>query len=117
MGECTCDGVCHESAHCIAIKILDTGECWVACSQDDQVLAPSELLPLDSGVDVETRNVDLVMLGRFIDGGCEADVLIPARDAARKVDMRHEGTTLGELIDRAGLMVAGGNGSQRQRGA
>jgi hypothetical protein len=105
---CDCAGICPKSAHCIAIYIYDTGECWVACSKDRIKLPADERVrvPLDQKIDVDMRGTDLARLGAFLAERSDVDLLIPAARATDWVEVKEKGITLRELIDRVGLVVA-----------
>jgi hypothetical protein len=106
---CDCAGICPTSAHCIAIYIHDTGECWVLCSKDDVTLPEDSpaTVGLDDDIDIDMRGVELAQLGEFLARRVEVDLLVPAARVTDWVEVKAKQTTLRAVIDEVGLVVAG----------
>jgi hypothetical protein len=108
---CDCDSQCPGSDHCIAIYLVDVmpgddARCIVACSGDALLPAKPQKLATDRRIDISTRNVDRVKLGTFLASYLEEDVYIPAKTASEPIDLQEKQTTLGTVIERAGLLVS-----------
>jgi hypothetical protein len=107
---CDCASVCPHARHCAVMEILEPepGEsrCVAFCDPDPEPSAARFVaLPLDTEVRIDTRNIELAALGEFLANFCEEDVLIPARSASKIVEFSDKNTTLGAVLERAGLVV------------
>lgn len=106
MADCDCAHQCPHSRHCIALFSHEKGECWTLCDKND-VASPTDLkLPLDARFDVDAREVPLARLGEFLSLLADAQLYIPAARASEPVTMTLADVPLGDLVERAGLVVA-----------
>jgi hypothetical protein len=108
---CDCASVCPNAQQCAVMQILEPtgGEPWCVaiCKPDPAPLAKVEVtLPLDTKVQIETRNAELAVLAKLLADHCEEEVLIPARSAMEVVELSEKDTTLGAVIERVGLVVS-----------
>jgi hypothetical protein len=107
---CDCASVCPNARHCAVMEILqpESGESWCVaiCDPDPQPSAARFIsLPLDAQVRIDTRNIELAALGEFLANFCGEEVLIPAKSATKIVEFSDKNTTLGAVLERAGLVV------------
>jgi hypothetical protein len=63
-------------------------------------------VPLDGQVQIDVAGATLAEFGEFLDRHCEVELLIPASDASRKIEVSEEYITVRALIDRTGLVMA-----------
>jgi hypothetical protein len=108
---CDCASVCPNAQQCAVMQILEptAGEPWCVaiCKPDPApgLREDSVTLPLDAKVRLEVHNTELAVLGKFLADHCQDDLLIPARSARDIVELSEKDTTLGAVIERAGLVV------------
>lgn len=106
MADCDCAHQCPHSAHCIALMSHKKNECWVLCDKD-RVASPTDAkLPLDARFDFDARDVPLARLGEFLGLLADAELYIPAARASEPVTLTLTDVPLGDVVDRAGLVVA-----------
>jgi hypothetical protein len=105
--DCTCANLCPEGP-CIAIYIHGTQECWVACDADDdqKTLPPLNSVSLDARVSVETHNATVADVSELLGKASKAELLVPAASIRDRVIIDVKETTLAEVVDELGLVVA-----------
>jgi hypothetical protein len=103
---CTCEALCPNADHCIAIYIYDEDECWILCEPDPGPGDRGEgRAALDTRVAVDTRGTTLAQAAQFLAEHCEVELLAPAERLGEVVDLSARDTTLGAVIEAAGLVV------------
>ena len=105
--DCTCEKQCPTADFCMCMWDYERNRCVVDCT-DVITIPPIRLMTLEARIDLRARNVDLARLGEFLGQWCTADVLIPAVRAREKISLRMDDATLGDVLDRAGLVVRDG---------
>jgi hypothetical protein len=100
------ENICGAGGSGVAIYVHDKGECWVLCQSSAPVVPANSRprLSLQASVSIKATEVDRARLADFLAQLCEAKLFIPAGAASEKVDLFIEHTTLGDAIERAGLL-------------
>ena len=103
---CNCTDQCPHSDQCIAVGFPDTGECWVACSKDrDAATDDIPSLELDTQIDVDTRDVDLLDFAEFLSQRSAVELLIPVSAARGKVGVKLTNTSFAAVLEQAGIVA------------
>lgn len=103
---CTVAHYCGADGTGVAIWIHDKQQCWVLCQGSGSIAnAGGPRLGLEATVSVEAKAVERAKLAEFLASICSVELLIPAVLATEKITLTMPKTTLGEFIDRAGLIA------------
>jgi len=92
----------------MCVYTYDDGVCECECTGPIVITVDRPRVSLYARVAVDTNQVTLARLGEFVGKLCDAELLIPAEAASEKVALTLKDTTLGEVVKRAGLVVADG---------
>jgi len=86
--------------------VYDKEECWVLCMGGDEKTPPPFDVPLSAKVAVEVRGANMAAVGNALEMASSTRLLIPAEAAVDTVLIDIDDTTLGELIEDLGLVIA-----------
>ena len=104
---CVCDLVCPRNTSCACIYVIDVGSCTCECSgRGGGSYDSGRGLSLDTPVSVNATGISLSRFGAFLNGLCDAEILIPAASVRKRVSLTLKDTTLEAVIRKAGLVVS-----------
>ena len=69
------------------------------------VIHPSQLLPRDARIALNSRGARRARLAEFLSAVCRDEILIPALAASERLELAIYDTELGDALQQAGLVV------------
>ena len=102
---CTCDQMCPSSPDCTCIWIEHLHACIIYCVGGSGPHVLKAKVALDAKVNVTASGTDLAQLAKRLSDVCDAEILVPAARIDDKVALYEKGATIGQILEKVGLLV------------